>query len=163
MEPHIKPGELEPIDIYDPSITGAKGLVYIGDKILVYRRDTNTADSPLMLDLPGGGVEAGETPFEAFKREVYEEFGLDIKREDIVYSRSYPNAPPANADTAGYFLVAELPEASGRNIVFGDEGVECILLPPDEYLGHADALRMFQERTSDYIMHRLSRAVIALV
>ncbi|WP_232362060.1 NUDIX domain-containing protein, partial [Bacillus thuringiensis] len=30
---------------------------------------------------PGGGVEEGETPEEATKREVYEELGLHIKVE----------------------------------------------------------------------------------
>ncbi|XKK25588.1 NUDIX domain-containing protein [Bacillus sp. CB62A.1] len=33
---------------------------------------------------PGGGVEEGETPEEATKREVYEELGLHIKVEHLI-------------------------------------------------------------------------------
>lgn len=42
-------------DLYtiDPKSHGTKGLVYIGDKLLVYRRDTNTDVYPLCINLPG--------------------------------------------------------------------------------------------------------------
>ena len=47
---------------------GVKGLIFIGNKILVYRRDNNTDSFPLYIDLPGGAKELGESPFETFKR-----------------------------------------------------------------------------------------------
>ena len=31
---------------------GAKGLVFLGDKILTYRRDNKTSNKPLCIDLP---------------------------------------------------------------------------------------------------------------
>ena len=68
---------------YDPNTIGSKGLVFIDDKILVYRRDGNTTFRPHELDLPGGAPEGKETPFETFKREVKEEFNLDISKEDL--------------------------------------------------------------------------------
>ena len=61
------------------NFNGAKGLVYIGNEILVYRRDNNTNSEPLKLDLPGGGRDGNESAFETFSREVMEEFGLEIK------------------------------------------------------------------------------------
>lgn len=38
---------------------------------------------------PGGGVEEGETPEEATKREVYEELGLHIKVEHLIAKVKY--------------------------------------------------------------------------
>jgi len=35
-------------------------------------------------DMPGGGVEADESPREAARREVREEFGLDIEPGDLL-------------------------------------------------------------------------------
>jgi len=58
---------------------GAKGLVFLGNKILVYRRDNKTSNLPLCIDLPGGGRENDESPFDSFKREIKEEFGIDCK------------------------------------------------------------------------------------
>ena len=36
---------------------GAKGIVFINKKMLVYRRDNKTDSFPLYIDLPGGGRE----------------------------------------------------------------------------------------------------------
>lgn len=63
----------------DPDTIGSKGLVFIGDALLVYRRDGNTTNHPHELDLPGGAPidenkPETETPFETFRREVKEEF-----------------------------------------------------------------------------------------
>ena len=38
---------------------------------------------------PGGGIEEGETPEEATKREVYEELGLHIKVEHLIAKVKY--------------------------------------------------------------------------
>lgn len=42
---------------YNPVVSGAKGLIFIGEKVLVYKRDNNTIDHPLMIDIPGGTRE----------------------------------------------------------------------------------------------------------
>jgi 8-oxo-dGTP diphosphatase len=133
----------------DPLIDGAKGLVFVGDQIIVYRRDTRTDTYPLYLDLPGGGTEKGESPFETFKREVKEEFGLDLTPDDIVYARRYPST--LKSSRLGYYLVAKLPEAAAARIKFGDEGTEYFLMAPEAYLDRDDAWPVFQERTADYL------------
>ena len=38
---------------------------------------------------PGGGIEEGETPEEATKREVYEELGVHIKVEHLIAKVKY--------------------------------------------------------------------------
>jgi 8-oxo-dGTP diphosphatase len=97
---------------YDPLNVGSKGVVWIGDKLLLYRRDGNTTQFPFTIDLPGGGPEGKETPFETYQREVREEFGLELTPEDIVAGRMYPSIE--RPGRTSYFLAAQLPaEAEG--------------------------------------------------
>jgi len=134
---------------YDPKTDGSKGLVFIGNKILVYRRDHNTQLFPGYLDLPGGGPEADETPFENFKREVKEEFNLEIEPEDIVYFRKYQSS--LHKDKSTYFPVAKLPFKAVRNIIFGNEGSEHLLMTSKEFLIRTDAWPEMQRRTKIYL------------
>src|SRR5688572_384516 len=106
--------------IYDPSAVGSKGLVYIGEQIIVYRRSDDAPTHPGFLDLPGGGSERDETPFKTFKREVMEEFGLNITRKSISYAKRY--ASLLSPGKFGWFAVAKLPSSSKKDIVFGNEG-----------------------------------------
>lgn len=55
-----------------------KAIILNGDKFLIIKR---TVDNQIIWDLPGGGVDYGESPYETLKREVREEVDLDI---DIV-------------------------------------------------------------------------------
>ena len=52
---------------------GAKIALYLGDRLVVIQRD-DRPDIPFpgFWDLPGGGREAGETPFECVRRECGE-------------------------------------------------------------------------------------------
>lgn len=134
--------------IYDPLIAGSKGLVFIGDQVLIYRRDNNTTNHPSELDLPGGGPELNETPFETFKREVAEEFGLNIIKENIVYVRKY--ASTIEKGKFAYFPVAKLPAKFEAEIKFGSEGSEFLLLSLEDYIARDDAWEVFQERAVDY-------------
>ncbi len=121
---------------HDPNSSGSKGLVYIGDKLLVYRRDDKAPTHPLQIDLPGGGMELGETPWQTFQREVKEEFGLDITTEQIIYSDDWPLV---STGQTGYFIAVKLPASAAGDIVFGDEGLEYLLMTPAEYLACTDA------------------------
>lgn len=133
----------------DPLAAGSKGLVYIGDLVIVYRRSDDAPTNPGQLDLPGGGPEGEETPFQTFRREVYEEFGLDIRPRDITYNKRYVSR--LKPGTFGWFSVAKLPAGEKDKIVFGDEGSEYMLMTPEEYLGRKDAWPVFQERTAEYL------------
>lgn len=134
----------------DPKTGGSKGLVFIGDKILVYRRDGNTNNFPHCIDLPGGGPESNETPFENFKREVKEEFSLDINPEHVVYFNVYPSSIESGKVT--YFPVVKLPESESKNIKLGNEGLEYLLMSTEEFLGLKDlAWPHMKERVVDYL------------
>ena len=133
----------------DHEFDGTKGLVFVGDEIIIYRRDSNTTLFPFFLDVPGGVRESSETPFETFKREVKEEFGLELQAEHITYSRRYTNniEPPVFT----WFAVAKLPIEFKHRIQFGDEGINYTLMSIEEFLKCKDAIPIHQERTVDYI------------
>lgn len=128
---------------------GAKGLVFIGDKALIYRRDDNTRKHPLQLDVPGGESESDESPFETFQRETKEEFDLDIYRDHIIYTRKYITLTRRGIHL--WFAVAQLPQHTEEYIRLGDEGVEYMLMHPEEYVKRQDGWPLFQNRASKYI------------
>ncbi len=140
---------------YDPQTMGAKGVVLIGDKVLCYRRDDKTDLYPLYIDLPGGGPEPGETPFDTFKREVKEEFDLEIKPEHIVYEKTYPSK--IQKGKYAHFPVAKLPSSAEKDIKFGPEGLEYLLLSFEEFVSRKDVWPVLQDRAKDYAKYVLSQ------
>lgn len=131
------------------AFNGAKGIVMLGDNMLVYRRDGNTQNSPFCIDLPGGGREEDETPFETFKREVQEEFGLDINKDEIIFSYSFPSTIAPGEES--YFFVTKNLTFKPKDIVFGNEGTEWMLMTPEEFISHPDGIKRQQERVEKYL------------
>lgn len=128
---------------------GAKGLVFIGEKILVYRRDGRTNNFPFRIDLPGGGREQDESPFETFKREVKEEFGIDIKTEDIVYSKRYESVMDPTMEA--YFLVAKTKGVTFKDVIPSFEVPEPIIMDITEYLSLSDSIPRHVDRVKEYL------------
>lgn len=63
-----------------------KGIVIYNNKILIMKKVKPSTDGLGYWELPGGGLEYGETPHEALIRELREETGLDIKILKPVYT-----------------------------------------------------------------------------
>ncbi len=61
------------------------GVIRDGNKILILRRNPDDT-SPGMYEIPGGGVEKGETLETALIREVWEETGLRVTSVDSYMS-----------------------------------------------------------------------------
>lgn len=128
---------------------GAKGLVFVGERILTYKRDGQGTFHPNGIDLPGGGREGGESPFETFHREVAEEFGLEINKEDVVWGKPFRSV--VDPEKVGWFLVAKTSVENESMIVFGNEGVGYSLMTLAEFLKRKDAHPVHQERARVYL------------
>lgn len=129
---------------------GAKAAIFIGEDILIYRRDDDP-EIPFanMLDFPGGGREGDETGAECVARETREEFGLSIAPEKFEYVEAYENWRKKGA--AALFYVCSLPEETVHDIVFGNEGQDWQTIAVDEFLARRDAVPHLQKRLTGYI------------
>lgn len=63
-----------------------KAIVIYHQKILILKRTRPSSDGLGYWELPGGGLEYGETPHQALIRELKEETDLDIKIIKPVYT-----------------------------------------------------------------------------
>lgn len=131
------------------NFNGTKGLVFIRDKIIVYRRDTKTSSFPLQIDLPGGGREGKESPFETFKREVKEEFGVIVEKGDILFSKKYQSVLDPNKEA--FFMVTRPLNIEEKDIIFGDEGLEFLLMTPQDFLNLEDGVKRQQDKVAEYL------------
>jgi 8-oxo-dGTP diphosphatase len=132
---------------------GSKGIVFVADKMLVYRRDDKTTNFPLCIDLPGGGREGNETPLETFQREVKEEFGINIKKDDIEFSCSVPSV--MQPQKKSFFMVTKKLQLKPEDVIFGDEGVEWMLMTTEEYIHRPDGIERQQKRVEKYLAGEL--------
>lgn len=135
---------------YDPALRGSTGILFVGNQLLTLQRDGNTPNHPYELDFPGGFAEPGETPFEAYVREVREEVGIHIRHHDIHYVRIYSS--PSHPDQTLYCAAARVP--AGTKVHFGDEGLGYALMDPIDFLKDGRAWPIHQEQLSDYLAWR---------
>jgi 8-oxo-dGTP diphosphatase len=112
---------------------GAKAAVFIGARLLIYQRDRGVR-WPRYWDFPGGGREGDETPRECLRREVFEEFGVDVPDAAITWGRAVPSMV-APTEIAWFFAV-QLPPTVEDEVLFGDEGQQWALI------GIADVMNM---------------------
>ncbi|MFA7192487.1 MAG: NUDIX domain-containing protein [Candidatus Paceibacterota bacterium] len=132
----------------DRNFHGVKGLIFIEDKILVYRRDNKTKSFPFYIDLPGGGKEKDESAFDTFKRESQEEFGISIEKENVIYAKKYTSAMDQSKES--YFIVVKTYKTKD-DVNFGDEGLEYFLLKIEEYLQLNDSIPRQKEKVEEYL------------
>lgn len=129
---------------------GAKGLIFFGkDQIVIYQRDNKTDFCPYYWDLPGGGRRGGETPFQTFKREAFEEFGITLAAGDITYVKRYPSVKDPRK--YGYFLVAKLPTEQVKEVIFGSEGQRYEIKDVREFLKRYKIIPQHKQRIEDYL------------
>lgn len=133
----------------DANFHGVMGLVFIGEKIVVYRRDDKTSRFPLMVDILGGGREGDESPFETFKREVFEEVSLDIKEDYVAYAKQYKSI--VDETKSMFFIVVKSGSLREEDIVFGQEGLKFMLMTPEDFASLIDGVPVQQERTKEYL------------
>ena len=134
--------------------TGCKiALISEGQILTILRDDKATIPYPNMWDLPGGGREGNETPFECVAREVYEELSIQLSKDDIIWSWIYPSMLDENKNSV--FLVGQLTQEQFDSIVFGDEGQAYKLMSIEEFLNSKQAVPQLQGRLRDYLEESL--------
>lgn len=63
--------------------------ILVHDSMLLIAKRRPTARLPNLWDLPGGKVEPDETPEACLKRELHEEFGIDVTVREFVGSNRH--------------------------------------------------------------------------
>ena len=130
--------------------TGCKiALICDGRILTILRDDKPTIPWPNLWELPGGGREGDESPFECVSREVYEELSIQLLKDDIVWSWIYPSMLDENKNSV--FLVGKLTQEQFDSIVFGDEGQGYKLVRLEEFLASDRVVPQLQERVRDYV------------
>ncbi|MBS6537639.1 MAG: NUDIX hydrolase [Streptococcus parasanguinis] len=134
--------------------TGCKiALICDGRILTILRDDKPTIPWPNLWELPGGGREGDESPFECVAREVYEELSIQLLKDDIVWSWIYPSMLDENKNSV--FLVGKLTQEQFNSIVFGDEGQGYKLVRLEEFLASDRVVPQLQERVRDYVEESL--------
>ena len=136
------------IEISD--FTGCKIALFCGDKLLTILRDDKASIPwPNMWELPGGGREGDESPFECVVREVYEELGIHLTEDCLLWGKIYPSVIFEGKQSV--FMVGQLRQEQFDNITFGDEGQAYKLRSIEEFLKSKQAVPQLQGRLRDYL------------
>lgn len=136
------------IEITD--FTGCKIALFCDDRILtILRDDKSNIPYPNMWELPGGGCEGNESPFECAAREVFEELGIHLSKDCLLWGKVYPSMLFAGKESV--FLVGKLTQEQFDKITFGDEGQGYKLMSIEEFLGSDKVVPQLQDRVRDYL------------
>ena len=136
------------IEISD--FTGCKIALFCGDRLLTILRDDKASIPwPNMWELPGGGREGDESPLECVAREVYEELGIHLTEDCLLWSKVYPSMLYEGWHSV--FMVGQLSQEQFDNITFGDEGQSYQLVNVEEFLSSSQVVPQLQDRVRDYM------------
>ena len=124
-------------------------LLCDGRLLTILRDDFPTIPWPNMWELPGGGREGEETPFECVQREVFEELGLKLEEADILWVKAYPGM--LDPDKTSIFMVGIITQEDFASIVFGDEGQAYQMMDVSRFLSDKKVIPQLQNRLKDYL------------
>lgn len=129
---------------------GVKIALLCGDSLVVIQRDNKPglrfAD---MWDMPGGGREDNETPFECVAREIVEELGIKISQDSVVSEKAYPAIH--DPTLTSYFMVATINLDTIAAIKFGNEGQGWKMMTIDDFMSDPKVIEALKERLADYL------------
>lgn len=110
-----------------------KGIVIYHKKVLILKRIRPSTDGLGYWELPGGGLEYGETPHQALIRELKEETGLDIKILKPVYTFT---AIRPDYQTVG---IGFLSIPTNDHVIISDEHTDFKFVDSDELKDYLDS------------------------
>ena len=130
--------------------TGSKIALICGGKVLtILRDDKDDIPCPNMWELPGGGREGDESPFDCARREVYEELGIHLTEDCLLWSKVYSSVLFEGKQSV--FMVGQLSQDQFDSITFGDEGQAYQLMKVEEFLTSSQVIPQLQRRLRDYL------------
>ena len=130
--------------------SGCKIALLCDNRLLTILRDDKASiPYPNMWELPGGGREGEETPFECVQREVFEELGLKLEEVAIVWAKEYQGM--LVPDKTSIFMVGTITQEECASIVFGDEGQAYQMMDVSQFLADEKVIPQLQDRLSDYL------------
>lgn len=125
--------------------SGAKAALFCGSSVVVYLRDEKPGLRwPGLWDLPGGGREGDEGPEDCLLRELYEEFGLRLSPDRLIWRRVFPSMVETGRESV--FFGGWLTRAEVGSVRFGDEGQGWELMPVEVFLRHDGAVPEMKRR-----------------
>ena len=130
--------------------TGCKiALICDGQILTILRDDKPTIPWPNLWELPGGGREGDESPFECVAREVYEKLGIHLTEYCLLWSKVYPSMLYEGRQSV--FMVGQISQEQFDNITFGDEGQTYKLMSIEGFLNSKQAVPQLQGRLGNYL------------
>ncbi len=127
---------------------GAKvAVIWQGCVVTLLRDDRADIPWPGWWDLPGGGREGHETPWDCVCREAAEELALDLTREAPCHSSAHRDA----AGRVVWFFVVRPTVLDVAALRLGDEGQAWQMMPLPQFLTHPRVIPQFQTRLQPVI------------
>ncbi|MGH1579232.1 NUDIX hydrolase [Planktotalea sp.] len=137
------------------AFSGAKIILHCDGALITYLRDDKpNIPFPAFWDLPGGGAEGHESPRDCAVRETFEEFGLHISKERLIWARKYPSVLHPGQDN--WFFAAQISRHEINQIVFGDEGQLWQMMRFDVFITHTKAIPHLQAQVRDFLAEEIS-------
>lgn len=126
----------------------ARAVIFIGGKLVLIRRVRHGREYWV---IPGGGVEQGETPKQAAKREAKEEIGIDVSVGDQVLEleKTWEGRPSTHV----FFLCEYAAGVLGTGTQLASEGTEgevheVMLVPKEKF----PSLDIVPEEFKEYLL-----------